>query len=80
MNALNDALLAAHAAGDGRALVQLYEQAADQAGTPDTAGFFLTHAYVFALETDHPHATALRQRLMDAGREEPLQAPLPPKR
>jgi hypothetical protein len=36
------------------------------------AGFYLTHAYVFALELNHPQASELRQRLIDAGREEPL--------
>ncbi|MEM6619616.1 MAG: hypothetical protein AAF631_09965, partial [Pseudomonadota bacterium] len=51
---LNARLLAAHAAGDARTLVALYRQAGDDA-TDDTArGFYLTHAYVFALEAGDP--------------------------
>lgn len=71
--ALDAALMEAHAAGDGRALVGLYSQAAEIAetsGDPDAMCFFLTQAYVFALETDAPEADALHARLKAAGREE----------
>ncbi|MEL6475965.1 MAG: hypothetical protein AAFR17_01455 [Pseudomonadota bacterium] len=67
---LDAALLAAHAAGDKPALVELYRRAADGSVSEDAACFYLTHAYVFALETDHPDADALHRRLKAAGREE----------
>lgn len=61
-------LLEAHAAGDGPALVQLYREAADQAADPDAAAFFLTHAWIWALDTGSPDEPVLRQRLSDLGR------------
>ena len=67
--ALEAQLLAAHAAGDTAALVMLYQRAADTADDPDAAGFFLTHAYVFALELGHAQAPALHARLKAMGRE-----------
>lgn len=67
---LDAALLAAHAAGDKRALVGLYAQAAAGAASADAAGFYLTHAYVFALDSGHPDAGALHARLKADGREE----------
>lgn len=72
MSDLDAALIAAHDAGDIRKLARLYTQAADDAEAPDAAGFFLTHAYVFALEAGLDEAPALRQRLIDMGRETPL--------
>ena len=69
MSALDDALLAAHEAGDKAALIRLYTQAADEAGDVDAACFYLTHAYVFALESGAPDAVALHRRLADHGRE-----------
>lgn len=68
LKALNAALLAAHARGDHRALVTLYTQAADEAPDVDSCCFFLTHAYIFALEQGHPDAAALHDRLAAAGR------------
>lgn len=68
---LQEALLKAHDADDGSALVVLYAQAADQAeGTQDfeKACFFLTHAWIFALEADHDLAGPLRDRLLRHGR------------
>lgn len=76
MTPLDQALLAAHAAGDTAALVDLYAQAAEMAKAEDSAAFYLTHAYVFALEIDHPDTNRLHQKLCDAGRD----APLPPRR
>lgn len=70
MSELDDLLLAAHTAADNPALVSLYEQAADMARGQDAESFYLTHAYVFALETGHPHAPALHQRLKALGCEE----------
>ncbi len=72
-DALDRALLAAHAAGDGAALARLYAQAADEAearGQEARAGFYLTHAYVFALEQGDAAAGALHARLKALGREE----------
>jgi hypothetical protein len=67
---LDAALLAAHAADDRPALVGLYTKAADTAPSPEAAGFYLTHAYVFALEAGLPEAARLRARLKAEGREE----------
>lgn len=71
-NAQLDArLLAAHAAGDRAALVTLYSEAADAAPQAEAGYFYLTQAYVFALEAGHDAAPALRARLVAAGRETP---------
>ena len=68
MSDLDTRLLAAHAAGDQRALVTLYTEAADQSNDIDAACFYLTHAYIFALELGDP-ATPLRHlRLAEHGR------------
>lgn len=69
VSTLDQRLLAAHAAADRVALVALYTQAADQAATPEAQGFYLTHAYVFALEIADPDAALLRNRLIAMGRE-----------
>ncbi|QBY00722.1 hypothetical protein E2K80_08235 [Rhodophyticola sp. CCM32] len=69
MNAetLDAALLAAHEAGDRAALIRLYMAASEAAETPQAQSFYLTHAYVFALEAGAPEAADLRQRLRDMG-------------
>ncbi|MBW4982355.1 hypothetical protein KZZ07_07365 [Mameliella sp. CS4] len=69
MKALDDMLLAAHEAGDRPALVGLYAQAAETVNDMDAACFYLTHAYVFALELGDRRATALHARLKAEGRE-----------
>ncbi len=66
---LDAKLLAAHAAGDWTALVELYAQAAESAKDKTAAGFYLTHAYVFALEVGLPEAAALHAKLRADGRE-----------
>jgi hypothetical protein len=66
---LEAAILAAHAADDRRALARLYARAADRLNDLDAACFFLTHAYVFALETGAPEAGKLHARLKAHGRE-----------
>ena len=68
--ALDAALIDAHEAGDGWRLVRLYTEAADRANDVDAECFYLTHAYVFALETGAPEADALHARLRAYGREE----------
>ena len=68
MNALDDKLLAAHARGDKPALVTLYGEAADGADDIDAACFYLTHAYIFALELGHADVPELHARLSEHGR------------
>ncbi|MGJ8545275.1 MAG: hypothetical protein ACSHWZ_07515 [Sulfitobacter sp.] len=80
MSDLQAQLLAAHAAGDARALVSLYRAAAQAAAEPEAAGFYLTHAHVFAMESNHPDAPALRAQLVAQGREAPLAPMVPPLR
>ena len=75
MTALDRALRAAHAKGDLAALARLYTEAADAAearADPDAAGFYLTHAFVFALEAGAPEAQSLNQRLVAQGRAQPI--------
>ncbi len=69
MSDLETRLLAAHAAGDTMAQVALYTEAADTAATQNAAGFFLTQAYIYALELGHEDIATLRARLVDMGRE-----------
>jgi hypothetical protein len=66
---LDQRLLAAHAREDRGALIGLYALAADGAPDLDAACFFLTHAYVFALERGDPRAPDLHARLKAEGRE-----------
>lgn len=70
MTDLHARLLAAHAAGDRSALVSLYTEAAEAANDETAHGFYLTHAYVFALEAGDPRAATLHARLKSSGREE----------
>jgi len=63
MSKLSARLLAAHAAGDKIALVELYIEAAAQAAHPDEAAFFLTNGYIYALEQGHEACGRLRERL-----------------
>lgn len=67
--ALDAALLAAHAADDRAALVALYTQAAASAGTETAAAFYLTHAWIFALDAGDPAAATLHARLVAMGRD-----------
>ncbi|MEM9582063.1 MAG: hypothetical protein AAGA08_03020 [Pseudomonadota bacterium] len=68
-NDLDAQLLEAHAAKDRPALIRLYQVAAAQANGEVAAGFYLTHAYVFALEHGDPFAEALHARLIAMGRD-----------
>ena len=67
-DALDARLLAAHDAGDGVALVGLYTAAANAAQDIETECFFLTHAWIFALETNCPATDELHARLLKHGR------------
>lgn len=57
--------------GEARALVALYEEAAAATGEAAQQAFFLTHAYVHALECGAARAQALRLRLIEMGCETP---------
>jgi hypothetical protein len=65
--ALDAALLEAHARGDRAALIALYAEAAETAPDPRARAFYLTHAYVFALEAGDPRAAPLKARLVAEG-------------
>lgn len=69
MSDLDTRLLAAHAADDRALLIQLYTEAAETAADEDARGFYLTHAYVFALEAGATQAATLRAHLVAMGRE-----------
>ena len=60
MSALDTRLLDAHARDDRQALIALYEEAAEVANREEARGFYLTHAYVYALEAGAPQARGLR--------------------
>ena len=66
---LDAELLAAHEAGDKTRLIALYVQAADTADTIDATCFYLTHAYVFALDVGDNRSNDLHNRLKKYGRE-----------
>ncbi|MEL6168704.1 MAG: hypothetical protein AAFR35_08425 [Pseudomonadota bacterium] len=68
--ALDERILDAHAKGDRSALVGLYLDAAGTVIGAPAAGFFLTQAYVFALETGDPRTDAIRERLVSLGAED----------
>lgn len=68
-SALDKQLLEAHALDDRPALIALYLKAADTAKTEDAAGFYLTHAYVFALEAGDRRVPDIKSRLVSMGRE-----------
>jgi len=70
--ALDARLITAHAGGDTDALVGLYAEAghrAVRAGAPDAAAFYMTQAYVYALDRGDARAARLRSWLVRAGRE-----------
>jgi hypothetical protein len=71
MDVLEVRLLAAHCTGDVATLVMLYSEAADRAAAGhniEKECFFLTHAWIFALEIGDPLADILRARLAGNGR------------
>lgn len=72
MKDLDARLLAAHTAGDAQGLVALYTEAAQASADDNARAFYLTHALVFALETNHPHASPLRSALVAMGRDAEL--------
>jgi len=66
---LHAAMLKAHQRRDLSSLVGLYTQAADGVEDLDAECFYLTHAYIFALDLGDPRASALHKRLVRHGRE-----------
>lgn len=71
-NALEAELLEAHSRKDGARLARGYTLAADRAESEndnERACFFLTQAWVFALEAGDPIAMELKKRLVRHGRE-----------
>ncbi len=66
---LDQALLDAHVRDDRGLLITLYQQAAQDAASEQACGFFLTQAFIYALECGDTQAEALRQRLAEMGRE-----------
>ncbi|WP_298357894.1 hypothetical protein [uncultured Litoreibacter sp.] len=66
---LDARLLAAHAEDDSPALINLYIEAADTAATEEATGFYLTHAYVFALEAGDARAADIKARLVEMKRD-----------
>jgi hypothetical protein len=70
---LDVALLQAHAGNDLDALVTLYQKAGLScldANEVDAGCFYLTHAYIFALETGSARAGDIHTILVSYGREE----------
>lgn len=68
---IETALLCAHEAADGPRLAGLYAEAADAihaGGDEDAACFYLTQAFVFALEAGMPDAELYAVRLRELGR------------
>jgi|TARA_B110000503_G_C7171229_1_gene424383 hypothetical protein len=70
---LDSALLRAHADEDYTTLIALYTEAAE--GTNDVGAecFYLTQAFVFALEHGAPEAVILNKMLADKGRAKLLE-------
>ncbi len=68
MTSLHHQLLSAHDRQDKHALVDLYTRAADETTHVDETCFFLTQAYVFALEVGHKKAEQLAKKLQGKGR------------
>ncbi|MEP6021129.1 MAG: hypothetical protein ABJ251_21875 [Paracoccaceae bacterium] len=74
MNDLDARLIAAHAKQDSVTLSALYTDAANRSDDTDAQCFFLTQAYVFALEAGLPDSASLKARLISAGREAPAES------
>ncbi len=71
--ALDAALLQAHAEYDLDGLVTLYQKAGlscIDANDVDAGCFYLTHAYIFALEAGSSKAREIHKVLVSYGREE----------
>ncbi|MEM9145268.1 MAG: hypothetical protein AAGC57_03655 [Pseudomonadota bacterium] len=72
-SAVDAALIRAHAQGDQALLARLYAETAEaarRAGDTDREAFFLTHAYVFGLQSGAADTARMHARLIALGREE----------
>ncbi|WP_136636949.1 hypothetical protein [Pseudooceanicola onchidii] len=67
MSDLDHRLLSAHAGADPAVLAGLYQEAAHATGG-DAGAFYLTHAFVFALEAGLPDAALIEADLRALGR------------
>lgn len=68
---LQERLVAAHEGDDLAPLISLYREAADLAeldGDRDRAAFFMTHAWIFALEVGSADAVLCADQLREWGR------------
>ncbi|QXT38693.1 hypothetical protein [Gymnodinialimonas ceratoperidinii] len=63
------ALRRARETGDWSEVIALYVAAADAETEAQGAAFYLTHAYVHALEAGDPRAASLKTRLIALGAE-----------
>ncbi len=73
LTALDTALIRAHTDYDLNALVTLYQKAGlscIDANDVDAGCFYLTHAYIFALEAGFSEAHEIHTVLVSYGREE----------
>ena len=68
-DALHHAIMRAHAADDRAGLVQLYTRAATASDDINAKCFYLTYAYIYALELGHESAGRLQHELKQYGRE-----------
>lgn len=71
MTSLDAQLLAAHEANNRPELVRLYTQASEVSEDEDARGFYLTHAFVYALDAGMQEAMDLQKQLIELGREDP---------
>ena len=70
-SSLHQRMLQAHAGQDLTSLITLYSKAGkrmETRGDTDAACFYLTHAYVYALELDAPELPELQTQLAAYGR------------
>jgi hypothetical protein len=70
---LDHEILAAHACANTARLPALYRRAGEamlEGGNTDAGCFYLTHAYIYALEAGHVMARELHEILVSHGREE----------
>ncbi|MCY3982548.1 MAG: hypothetical protein OXE85_01375 [Roseovarius sp.] len=66
---LNSKILAAHCEKDIHSLIRLYIEASKTTGNHDEECFFLTNAYICALETGSSETKFLHDQLRKYGRE-----------
>jgi len=67
---LEGQILMAHEENNTQLLTELYANAAQRVSDHDKACFLATQAYVYALQSDHPLKSKLKNFLKRHGREE----------